>query len=380
MPACLMWTRGWLLIALGLGACTPAQVPTSGLSPTPPPATPTLPLPTATPVPPTATVTASPTPEPTPTAPPTPSPTASGAIEIYRDDRSDPASLISSYINALDQDQNARAYGYWEESPERPAFADFAMVYTDTASAVSVQIGTILGDAGAGQFFYTVPALITFERAAEREDVVACFTLHLSNPGVQATPPFAPLGIRAVTQRPLSFGEDRTAALAAACPADAGAPVEVLTPPDPTDISAARYLDDRSSGVQVLRSLFNAVNRREYLRAWSYWEVGSPERPDFETFSAGYRVTDVVALAVGEPVSDAGAGQIYYTVPVALRAIETDGRQRNFAGCYILHLTNPSLQAEPPFQPLAIRSAMLEESDFGDADLAAVAAEVACAP
>jgi hypothetical protein len=379
MPSQTGWTR-WLVTAAVVSACTPAQVPTSSLSPTPPPATPTSPPPTATPLPPTATVTVSPTPEPSPTTPPTTPPTPSGAIEVYRDDRSDPTSLISSYINALDQNQNARAYGYWEESPQRPAFADFAMVYTDTASAVSVQMGTILGDAGAGQFVYTVPALITFERAAEREDVVACFTLHLSNPGVQATPPFAPLGIRAVTQRALGSGEDPTAALAAACPADAGAPVEAPTPPDPADISAARYLDDRGNGVQVLRSLFNAINRREYLRAWSYWEVDSPERPDFETFSAGYEVTDVVALAIGEPVSDAGAGQIYFTVPVALRAIETDGQQRTFAGCYILHLTNPGLQAEPPFQPLAIRSAMLEESDFGDADLAAVAAEVACAP
>ncbi len=31
------------------------------------------------------------------------------------------------------------------------------------------------------------------------------------------------------------------------------------------------YLDDRSTPIQVLKSYYNAINRQEYVRAYSYW-------------------------------------------------------------------------------------------------------------
>src|SRR5581483_8982233 len=38
--------------------------------------------------------------------------------------------------------------------------------------------------------------------------------------------------------------------------------------------STEEYIDDRSTATQLVRSYFNAINRREYARAYSYWESG----------------------------------------------------------------------------------------------------------
>ncbi|HVY51583.1 MAG TPA: hypothetical protein VHA07_08475, partial [Devosia sp.] len=34
------------------------------------------------------------------------------------------------------------------------------------------------------------------------------------------------------------------------------------------------YLDDRSTPEAVIASFYNAINRQEYARAWSYYEDG----------------------------------------------------------------------------------------------------------
>ena len=64
---------------------------------------------------------------------------------------------------------------------------------------------------------------------------------------------------------------------------------------------------------------------------------------------------------MGTVTSDAGAGQRYYNVPAVLIATNDDGRRQTFAGCYTLHLANPGIQTEPPFHPLAIRSASVRQ-------------------
>src|SRR6185437_4344314 len=124
------------------------------------------------------------------------------------------------------------------------------------------------------------------------------------------------------------------------------------TPSDnPNDISAARYLDDRTSGVEALRSYYNAINRKEYARAYAYWEpnTSSDQLPAFGDFQTGYADTASVALTVGAPVSDAGAGQLYTSVPATIVAKMTDGSTQTFVGCYTTHLAQPAIQSAPPF-------------------------------
>ncbi len=120
----------------------------------------------------------------------------------------------------------------------------------------------------------------------------------------------------------------------------------------------ADYTDDRSTPVSLITSLYNAIDRHEYLRAWSYFAEESG-RPEFETFQKGYETTGGVRLKLGEPVSDGAAGSIYTSVPTVIEATGTDGSVRVFSGCYVTRFVQPANQATPPFVPLQISKATL---------------------
>ncbi|WP_062015368.1 hypothetical protein [Aureimonas sp. AU4] len=124
----------------------------------------------------------------------------------------------------------------------------------------------------------------------------------------------------------------------------------------------APYLDDRSTPEAVLRSLYNAVDRHEIVRAWSYFR-DTPERPSFDSFRRGYEKTAAVRVAIGAPAAEGGMSQIHWRVPVAIEASDETGARTVFSGCYTLHQTQPEVQAEPPFQPIEILGGELRPSD-----------------
>jgi hypothetical protein len=129
----------------------------------------------------------------------------------------------------------------------------------------------------------------------------------------------------------------------------------------PTLASEPQYLDDRSTAVSVIQSFYNAIARKEYARAWSYYEDGQGVA-SFDAFQKGYMHTATVSIAYG-PVSEEGAaGSAYYTVPISLDAVSTSGKHSYFAGCYTLRLANPAIQATPPFRPLHIVSGKLQSA------------------
>ncbi len=121
------------------------------------------------------------------------------------------------------------------------------------------------------------------------------------------------------------------------------------------------YIDNRSGPVEVLTSLFNAINRKEYDRAYSYWESGVNGLPPYDQFKAGYASTESVELFTGPVGGGVGAGQYYYSVPVVLVSKTTGGQTQTFAGCYTLHLANPIIQDAPPYDPMAIQSANIQQ-------------------
>ncbi|WP_104662405.1 hypothetical protein [Ensifer adhaerens] len=119
------------------------------------------------------------------------------------------------------------------------------------------------------------------------------------------------------------------------------------------------YVDDRSDGAALVRSLYNAVNRKEYARAYGYFGDKKPVG-GFKSFTSGYERTVSVEVKVGKVKTEAGAGSIYSAVPVAVKSVEKRGRVRFFAGCYVTRIINPSLQV-PPFTPYQIEAARLRE-------------------
>jgi hypothetical protein len=338
-------------------ATPPAAVPT--ILPTLPA---TLPSPTPPATPPSA----------TPVAPihgsvapiePTPAGTP-GAEPAYLDDRSTPESLLQSFYNAINRKEYARAYGYWDAraaGDKLPAFDQFAQGYADTTS-VQLTTGPVGGDAGAGQLYYNVPVVLVATQAGGTTQTFAgCYTLHLGQPAIQGVPPFQPLAIVGATVQQAAAGTTVANLPAGTCPATA-ATVPPATPGDPAAIGADRYLDDRSSAESVVRSFYNAINRKEYVRAYSYWEpaAATTQLPPYDQFAQGYADTQGVNLTLGRVQTDAGAGQRYYRVPVVIVSKSSGSPVKTFVGCYTLHLASPDIQAAPPYHPLAISAAKVQ--------------------
>jgi len=318
-----------------------------------------------------ATVAVKPTAQPQPTTAPTRAPTiaptvtpaiADTSFTSYLDDRSNAAALIHSLFNAINRHEFARAYSYWEDTPQRVTFDQFQASYQDTAS-VQVTLGAIGLGAGAGNLYAPVPVILMVKSmAGATQTFVGCYLLHLGQPAIQGTLPFRPWGIQSATVQPAADNAHLADLMSHACDSYGQPPTLPPQPTaDPGDISANQYLDDRSGPIELLHSLFNAINRQEYVRAYSYWESGAQNLPDLAQFEQGYANTQSVQLTAGTAITDVGAGQIYYQVPVALLAHLTDGSTQIFVGCYRLHLGNPGMQAEPPFQPLGIQAANVQQ-------------------
>src|SRR5690606_31087041 len=107
------------------------------------------------------------------------------------------------------------------------------------------------------------------------------------------------------------------------------------------------YLDDRSSAEALVHSLYNAIDRREYARAWSYFGETKPAG-DFDSFAKGYADTESVEVRAGDVAEEGAAGSIFFAVPVAILATDKAGGQKVFAGCYTLRQVSGQIQ-EPPF-------------------------------
>ncbi|RUW75829.1 DUF1176 domain-containing protein, partial [Mesorhizobium sp. M4B.F.Ca.ET.049.02.1.2] len=91
------------------------------------------------------------------------------------------------------------------------------------------------------------------------------------------------------------------------------------------------YIDDRSDAAAVIRSLYSAINRHEFARAWGYYGDTKPAK-DFDAFVKGYDGTDTVEVKTGAVSDEGAAGSIYYSVPVAIQATDKKGEAKVFAG------------------------------------------------
>src|SRR5438094_7170560 len=110
----------------------------------------------------------------------------------------------------------------------------------------------------------------------------------------------------------LSLAITATAALTAlAGVAPNIAAAQAVAAPAAAPLNVPSYVDNRSDAVDLLISFFNALNRQEYARAYSYWEPGS-QVGAFASFQAGYAATQSIIVTTGAVGGSAGAGQRYY--------------------------------------------------------------------
>ncbi len=131
----------------------------------------------------------------------------------------------------------------------------------------------------------------------------------------------------------------------------------------PPAAGAAPFYEDRTDPVAALVSFYNAINRKEYERAYSYFQGAPNPSPDlvgpFAQFVKGYADTASVTLAVGKAVEDAGAGNIFASFPVVLTAKHTDGSTQVFSGCYFMHRVNTGISENRDDELWSINAAKL---------------------
>lgn len=96
--------------------------------------------------------------------------------------------------------------------------------------------------------------------------------------------------------------------------------------------------DSRSDPMATLAAYYEAINARDYRRAYRIWET-PPQT--FERFAAGFADTDRVRLLVEpSPRFEGAAGSAYVEITTIVVATTRAGSERVFAGCYVLRKSN----------------------------------------
>jgi hypothetical protein len=261
--------------------------------------------------------------QPMPTPIPKQLPTASivpPVAEAYYEDRTGPTSLLASYYNAINRREYARAWSYWQ-NPPNSSYADFIQGFADTASVFLTLRPPILFEGAAGSTYTSIPVLLNAVHLdGSQHNFVGCFVTRRSNieePGIAHE-----WSLYDATVHPTLGNSTDALLLDQAC-----GPLLVVS------------YDDQTSPVCLLTSYYNAINLKEYARAWDYWE--NPPDPTFEDFEKGFVDTGYVMLVVNPPVSSEGAaGSVYVAIPALISAEHTDGSQHNFVGCFIARQSN----------------------------------------
>lgn len=284
----------------------------------------------------------------------------------YLDDRSTPAALLLSYVNAINRHEYIRAYSYWISPANNLGTLDnYSNSYSNVASE-AITLGGVSSEGAAGSVYYTVPVVFSDTMTDNSiSKYSGCYVLRLPQPANYGEPPIQPMNIDRGSKTLASGSASDTDLLAAACspadyPAGQTAPAAVETI---TDLSAQNYIDNRSGGIELVSSLLNSINRKEYVRAYSYWQDPSTAPGPYDAYAAGFNDTQSVTATFGTVNVDAGAGQYYYTVPLAMHVTTTSSAQKTYVGCYTLHISNPGFQGTLPFEPLGIKTGKFKQVD-----------------
>lgn len=282
--------------------------------------------PSVTPVP-TEAASATSTPsEVTPTATP-----VADAAEVY-EDRGDPVRLLASYYNAVNRGEYERAWSYWE-SPPSASYEDFAEGYAETASVLLAVSPPTRVEGAAGSVYAAVPTLlVSTHMDGSQHAFVGCYVARRTNPGVLEGSTDTDWWLYSATITATPGNTTDATLLADACESQ-----EATGPDQP-------LYDDRGDPVALLASYYNALNRAEYERAYSYWE-SPPGNVSYEEFAEGYADTESVLLVVSPPTRYEGAaGSVYVSIPTLLVATHLDGSQHAFVGCFVARRANVGVE------------------------------------
>jgi len=137
----------------------------------------------------------------------------------------------------------------------------------------------------------------------------------------------------------------------------------------PTAAGQVPFYENQTDPVKALKSYYNAINRKEYERAYGYF-FGAPNpapdtAPPYDQFVQGYADTISTTLAVGKVESEGAAGSTYASFPAVVTATHTDNSTHIYSGCYIMRVVNPGISENPNDELWHIYSAKLSEVPAG---------------
>ncbi|TQS69954.1 hypothetical protein ERN12_16875 [Rhodobacteraceae bacterium] len=146
----------------------------------------------------------------------------------------------------------------------------------------------------------------------------------------------------------------------------------------PAAAQRAQFLDDRSSAQQVVASYFNALQMRQFARAYSYRlravaDVGQDELDrTYAAFRADMQPVTDLRYRLGEGFGDAGAGTYMTAFAVVTQATYPDGSITVESGCILVKQVSPDAQDLVPFQPIRIAQITMHTTHdrFNDAKMA----------
>lgn len=104
--------------------------------------------------------------------------------------------------------------------------------------------------------------------------------------------------------------------------------------PDPNDGPR----DDRNDPIATLAAYYDAINAKDYRRAYGYWQTPAQS---FEQFARGFADTERVRVLI-EPSTrlEGAAGSSYAEISTIVVANTRFGSERIFAGCYVMRRSN----------------------------------------
>ncbi len=238
----------------------------------------------------------------------------------FYEDVSHPVTTLASYYNAINRQEYRRAYGYWHTPPQ--PFDAFAAGFADTTAAVLVT-GPYTHPSRSSLRAGVPVYLLAWHKDGSERGFYGCFRL-------ERTTAESAWRIQEATLRPAPSGD--VTLLQDACA------------PWPGLLDETVYYDEGSQPVDALMSYYNAIIRREYERAYAYWE--QPPQP-YDAFVAGFADTASAYVVFIPPERIEGAaGSQYAAVPVLIIATHKDGTRPTFRGCFATRRPNPAIVGE----------------------------------
>lgn len=251
--------------------------------------------------------------------------------------RDHPVYLLAAYYNAINLGDYARAYDYWNGNEPRGAtLTQFTNGFANTEHVeLWVRLPIFVG-AAAGSAYAEVPVLLRAQSTnGDEQFFTGCFVTRRSNvPAGTATQPdpnWYLYDASLEAAETLNFGQDNP-----------GCTQSESFPPD-------RVWDDTTHPIDLLYAYYDAIARRDFVRAYNYREGELREEETLQEFSQGFANTSEIRVIVAPPFRVEGAaGSVYAEIPALVSAVENN-TQQYFAGCFVARRSNvPAGSATEP--------------------------------